>query len=130
MQTLATLIQSTQVEVLGVTIVTGNQWRDEGGCAARCGCWRVMGRSDIPVVRARSSRWFARAKKRSLAGAVRQGWVCGRVGRRWYHDPFVVPPPKEGPPTAKPSTEDAAHFLIRMVHKIPARGSPSTKAAR
>ena len=29
MQTLATLIQSPQVEVLGVTIVTGNQWRDE-----------------------------------------------------------------------------------------------------
>ena len=29
MQTLATLIQSPQVEVLGITIVTGNQWRDE-----------------------------------------------------------------------------------------------------
>ena len=29
MQTLALLIQSPQVEVLGITVVSGNQWRDE-----------------------------------------------------------------------------------------------------
>src|SRR5208282_5596704 len=29
MQTLLTLIQSPQVEVLGITVVSGNQWRDE-----------------------------------------------------------------------------------------------------
>ena len=29
MQTLLTLIQSPRVEVLGITVVSGNQWRDE-----------------------------------------------------------------------------------------------------
>ena len=29
MQTLAVLIQSPRVEVLGITIVSGDQWRDE-----------------------------------------------------------------------------------------------------
>lgn len=29
MQTLLTLIQSSDVEVLGITVVSGNQWRDE-----------------------------------------------------------------------------------------------------
>ena len=29
MQTLLTLIQSPKVEVLGITVVSGNQWRDE-----------------------------------------------------------------------------------------------------
>jgi purine nucleosidase len=30
-----------------------------------------------------------------------------------------VPPLKEGNPTTKPATEDAAHFLIRMLHQYP-----------
>src|SRR5437879_9578854 len=49
MQTLATLIQSPQVEVLGVTVVTGNQWRDEEVVHA-LRLLEVMDRSDIPVV--------------------------------------------------------------------------------
>ena len=45
-----------------------------------------------------------------------------------------MPPPKEGQPTTKPSTEDAAHFLIRMVHKYPHEvtiyeGGPMTNLA-
>jgi hypothetical protein len=32
LQTLALLIQSPEVEVLGITVVSGNQWRDAGDC--------------------------------------------------------------------------------------------------
>ena len=35
------------------------------------------------------------------------------------HGPFDVPKLAEGNPTTKVSEEDAAHFLIRMVHKFP-----------
>ncbi len=134
MQTLATLIQSPQVEVLGVTIVTGNQWRDEEVVHA-LRLLEIMGRSDIPVVpgavfplvrtREEAQLWQERYGKVGYAGA----W-----DPRWYHDPFVVPPPKEGLPAAKPSTEDAAHFLIRMVHKYPHEvtiyeGGPMTNLA-
>ena len=35
------------------------------------------------------------------------------------HGPYEIPPMPEGNPTIKPSTEDAAHFLVRMVRKYP-----------
>ncbi len=48
--------------------------------------------------------------------------------------PSVVPPLPEGQPTTKPADEDAAHFLIRMVHKYPHEvtiyeGGPMTNLA-
>ena len=49
MQTLALLIQSPQVEVVGITVVSGNQWRDEE-VAHTLRLLEIMGRSDIPVV--------------------------------------------------------------------------------
>ena len=109
MQTLATLIQSPQVDVLGVTIVTGNQWRDEEVVHASVA--EVMGRTDIPVVPGAAFP-LVRTREEALLWRERYGKVdyAGAWDSRWYHDPFVVPPPKEGPPTTKPSTEDAAHF--------------------
>jgi purine nucleosidase len=49
MQTLLTLIQSPQVEVLGITVVSGNQWRDEE-VAHTLRLLELIGRTDIPVV--------------------------------------------------------------------------------
>jgi inosine-uridine nucleoside N-ribohydrolase len=46
---------------------------------------------------------------------VYQGaWNWGKV-----HGPFDVPPLLEGAPATKPANEDAAHFMIRMVHRYP-----------
>jgi purine nucleosidase len=134
MQTLATLIQSPQVEVLGLTIVTGNQWRDEEVVHA-LRLLEIMGRTDIPVVpgavfplvrtHEEATLWQERYGKVGYAGA----W-----DPRWWHEPFVIPLPKEGQPITKPSDEDAAHFLIRMVHKYPHEvtiyeGGPMTNLA-
>jgi inosine-uridine nucleoside N-ribohydrolase len=46
----------------------------------------------------------------------------------------VVPPLKEGTPAIKAADEDAAHFLIRMLHKYPHQvtiyeGGPMTNLA-
>ncbi|MGB0005725.1 MAG: nucleoside hydrolase, partial [Candidatus Sulfotelmatobacter sp.] len=49
MQTLLTLIQSPKVEVLGITVVSGNQWRDEE-VAHTLRLLELIGRTDIPVV--------------------------------------------------------------------------------
>src|ERR1700755_3417035 len=49
MQTLLTLIQSPQVEVLGITVVSGDAWRDEE-VAHTLRLLEIIGRSDIPVV--------------------------------------------------------------------------------
>src|SRR5881394_1130713 len=49
MQTLLLLIQSPEVDVLGITVVSGNQWRDEE-VAHTLRLLEIIGRTDIPVV--------------------------------------------------------------------------------
>ena len=49
MQTLLVLIQSPNVEVLGITVVSGNQWRDEE-VARTLRLLEIIGRTDIPVI--------------------------------------------------------------------------------
>jgi inosine-uridine nucleoside N-ribohydrolase len=134
MQTLLVMIQSPQVEVLGITVVSGDQWRDEE-VAHTLRLLEIIGRSDIPVVpgaifplirsREESQLWQQRYGKVAYAGA----W-----DERWWHEASVVPPLPEGQPTTRPADEDAAHFLIRMVHKYPHEvtiyeGGPMTNLA-
>jgi purine nucleosidase len=133
-QTIALLVQSPQTEVLGITIVSGDQWRDEE-VAHTLRLLEIMGRTDIPVVpgaefplvrrREETQLWQQRYGKVAYAGA----W-----DDRWWHEPSVVPQLPEGQPTTKPSGEDAAHFLIRMVRKYPHEvtiyeGGPMTNLA-
>src|ERR1700716_2299017 len=49
LQTLLMMIQSPQVEVLGITVVSGDQWRDEE-VAHTLRVLEIIGRTDIPVV--------------------------------------------------------------------------------
>jgi len=134
MQTVALLVQSPQTEVLGVTVASGDQWRDEE-VAHTLRLLEIMGRADIPVVpgaefplvhrREEAQLWQERYGKVAYAGA----W-----DDRWWHEPSVIPPLPEGQPTTKPADEDAAHFLIRMVHKYPHEvtiyeGAPMTNLA-
>ena len=134
MQTLMLMIQSPRVEVLGITVVSGDQWRDEE-VAHTLRLLEIMGRTDIPVVpgapfplvrtREESQLWQQRYGKVAYAGA----W-----DERWWHEAAVVPPLPEGQPTTEPASEDAAHFLIRMVHKYPNEvtiyeGGPMTNLA-
>ncbi|HZR56585.1 MAG TPA: nucleoside hydrolase [Terriglobales bacterium] len=134
MQTLLTLIQSSQVEVLGITVVSGNQWRDEE-VAHTLRLLELIGRTDIPVVpgaafplvrrREESQLWQQRYGKVAFAGA----W-----DDRWWLEPFVIPTLLEGAPTTKPADEDAAHFLIRKVREFPHQvtiyeGGPMTNLA-
>ena len=134
LQTLLVMIQSPQVEVLGITVVSGDQWRDEE-VAHTLRLLEIIGRTDIPVVpgavfplvrrRAETQLWQERYGKVAYAGA----W-----DDRWWHEPFVVPALPEGAPTTKPADEDAAHFLTRMVRKYPHEvtiyeGGPMTNLA-
>ncbi len=134
MQTLLTMIQSPQVEVLGITVVSGDQWLDEE-VAHTLRLLEIIGRTDIPVVpgaeyplvrtRQEAQFWQGRYGKVAYAGA----W-----DDRWWHEASVIPPLPEGPPATKPLDEDAAHFILRMVHKYPHdvtiyEGGPMTNLA-
>src|SRR6266496_268890 len=78
MQTLMVMIQSPEVELLGITVVSGDAWRDEE-VAHTLRLLEIMGRTDIPVLpgasfplvraRAESQMWQQRYGKVAYAGA-------------------------------------------------------------
>ena len=133
-QTLALLIQSPQVEVLGITVVSGDQWRDEE-VAHTLRLLEVMGRTDIPVIPGATFP-LVRTRDEALQWQERYGKVSygGAWDARWWHEPFVVPKMPEGPPSIHAADEDAAHFLVRMVRQYPQEvtiyeGGPMTNLA-
>jgi inosine-uridine nucleoside N-ribohydrolase len=134
MQTLLVLVQSPLVEVLGATVVSGDQWRDEE-VAHTLRLLEIIGRSDIPVV---PGAVFPLVRRRGEAQLWQELYgkvaYAGAWDDRWWHEPFVVPALPEGAPTTKPSDEDAAHFMVRMVRKYPHEvtiyeGGPMTNLA-
>jgi len=134
MQTLLMMIQSPQVEVLGITVASGDQWRDEE-VAHTLRLLEIIGRTDIPVVPG-AEHPLVRTRQDALQWQQRYGKVAyaGAWDDRWWHEAAVVPPLPEGQPTTKPLNEDAPHFLIRMVrryqHEVTIyEGAPMTNLA-
>jgi len=134
MQTLLTLIQSPQVEVLGITVVSGDQWLDEE-VAHTLRLLEIIGRTDIPVVPGAEFP-LVRTRHEAQLWQQRFGQVAyaGAWDDRWWHEASVIPPMAEGKPSIKAAVEDAPHFLIRMVHKYPQEvtiyeGGPMTNLA-
>jgi purine nucleosidase len=119
LQAVLVFLQSREVEPLGITVVSGDGWRDEEVAHARR-LLELIGRTDVPVVPGavfplvRTREWTRRWEQ--LYGKVNyQGaWTPGR-----YHDPFLVPPLREGNPALLAGKEDAAHFIVRALHAYP-----------
>jgi inosine-uridine nucleoside N-ribohydrolase len=134
MQTLLLLIQSPDAEVLGITVVTGDQWLEEE-VAHTLRLLEIIGRTDIPVMLGASAP-LVNTREETHLWEERFGKVAysGAWDARWFHDKSVVPPLPEGQPALKPSPEDAIHFLIRTVHQFPNQvtiyeGGPMTNLA-
>ncbi len=134
MQTLLTLIQSPQLQVLGITVVSGDQWLDEE-VAHTLRLLEIIGRTDIPVVPGAQFP-LVRTRHEAQFWQLQFGQVAyaGAWDNRWWHEASVVPQMSEGQPTTKPAQEDAPHFIIRMVHKYPHEvtiyeGGPMTNLA-
>ena len=133
-QALLVLIQSANVDVLGITVVSGDQWRDEE-VAHTLRLLEIAGRTDIPVMLGAANP-LVRTREETKLWEQRYGKVfySGAWDDRWFHEQTVVPPLAEGSPTGKPSTEEAVHFLIRMVRQYPNEvtifeGGPMTNLA-
>jgi inosine-uridine nucleoside N-ribohydrolase len=133
-QSILLLIQSPQTEVLGVTVVTGDAWL-KSEVAHTLRMLEIIGRTDIPVVPGAEYPLVRRKQDTELweqqFGSV--PWV-GAWTPRIYHPADQVGEMPEGKPTTKPLDEDAAHFLLRMVHKYPHQitiyaGGPMTNLA-
>ena len=122
-QAILALIQSPQAQVLGITVVTGDAWRDEE-VAHTLRMLEIIGRTDIPVVPGAvfpldNSPQFIAHWETLYGKVIYQGaWNWTARGEK-LHGPFEIPPLIEGAPHTAASSEDAAHFMIRMVHLYP-----------
>jgi inosine-uridine nucleoside N-ribohydrolase len=137
-----TLLQSSQAHVLGITMVTGNAWRDEES-QHTLRMLELIHRTDVPVamgavfplVRTQNETqleaslvgnevwlgaWGGGPTNLTTAGQSEKG-ANGQpsVIYQKTHGPHEIPPMPEGAPTIKPIEEDAVHFLIRQVHAHP-----------
>ncbi len=133
-QSMLLLIQSPQTEVLGITVVTGDQWL-KAELAHTLRMLELIGRTDIPVM-AGAEYPLVRRKQETELWEQRYGLVTwlGAWTPKFYHPPDELGDLPEGIPTTRPADEDAAHFLVRMVHKYPNEitiyaGGPMTNLA-
>lgn len=129
MQALILALQAPDVEVLGITITSGDGWRDEN-VSHTLRLLELIGRTDVPVVpgavfplvnsKEATLRW------EKLHGALfyKGAWMdvypeTPNVKRAPGHGPFEIPPLEEGAPSTKPLPELAANFIIRKVREFP-----------
>jgi purine nucleosidase len=138
------LLQSPQIQVLGITMVTGNAWRDEEA-QHTLRMLELTNHTDIPValgavyplVRNQHDTMLEASLLGNVAwlgawgggpttlvesptGATIQGAkVPNSVIYQKTHGPYEIPPMPEGAPHTRVIDEDAAHFLIRQVHAHP-----------
>ena len=119
MAALLVFLQSPNVNLLGITVVTGDSWRDVE-VAHTLRLLELMGRTDVKVYPGaafplvRTQEWTRLASQ--LYGKVTyMGAWNERNKMRWDE----IPDLQEGNPTTRPADEDAAHFMVRMVHEHP-----------
>jgi len=137
MQAILALVQSPDTDVLGITVVTGDAWLAEE-VQHTLRLMEIIGRTDIPVVAGaafplvNTKEYIAEWEK--MHGKIIYQGAWNFAAGHAVHGPWEVPPLPEGSPTIKAANEDAAHFLIRMVHKYPHEvtiyeGGPMTNLA-
>ncbi|WP_147093822.1 nucleoside hydrolase [Swaminathania salitolerans] len=123
------VIKAPDVQVLGVTTVTGDLWQKEATANALRGV-EIAGRPDLPVyggatyplvnTEAQTERWEALYGKLVWKGVWMKHWVePTRQALPPYHGPDVVPDLPQGNPTLEARPGRAADFLIEMVHSYP-----------
>jgi len=130
-QSILMLMQDKDVDLLGITVVTGDAWRDEEVSHA-LRVLEIAHRSEIPVVpgavfpllneRQRSLAWEKLYGALFYDGAYMSHWPSeNTVTWTPLHPtrPYWVPPLPEGAPSTHAAKESAVSFLLRMVHTYP-----------
>ena len=132
------LLQAPQVEVLGITMATGNAWRDEE-TQHTLRMLELTGHGAVPVARGAVFPLIRTQEETRLQAAlVGQVTWLGAWGEGpttlvengstvtpvtppnlKVHGPYEIPPLPEGQPYLKSLDEDAVHFLVRQVRAHP-----------
>ncbi|HZZ18545.1 MAG TPA: nucleoside hydrolase [Opitutaceae bacterium] len=128
-QAILMVVQDPKIEVLGITIVSGDGWQKEE-VAHTLRMLELIGRTDIPVIPGATNplinseeetrRWEKTYGKLAYKGAWMDSWPdYNTVNRPHYHAADVVPALEEGEPTTKPANDVAANFIVRKLHEFP-----------
>jgi inosine-uridine nucleoside N-ribohydrolase len=132
------LLQAPQIEVLGITMVTGNAWRDEETLHT-LRMLELTGHGNVPVARGAVFPLVRTQEETRLTAALvgnvtwLGAWGQGPTTLEEHgggvtpitpahlqvHGPYDIPPLPEGEPALKPIGEDAVHFLIAQVRAHP-----------
>ena len=130
LQAILMLLQARDVEVLGITVVSGDGWRDEE-VDQTLRLLEIAERTDVPVIpgavlpllntAARTKAWESLYGKLYYKGAWTEAWPDQGVTRRTPHplDPYLVPPSPAGAPHIKAAADTAVNFLMRELHRHP-----------
>lgn len=129
LQAILMVVQAPEVEVVGITIESGDGWQKEN-VAHTLRMMELIGRPDIPIVPGatyplvksedETRRWEKLYGKLAYKGAWMETWPgYNTVYRPAHHTAEVVPPMEEGEPSTKPAPETAANFIVRKLHEFP-----------
>ncbi len=139
------LLESDDVDVIGLTSVSGDVWANRATAYDLRGL-EIIGRTDVPVIQgatypllnseAQTTRWEALYGRLTWKGAWMRSWVepTAQSTPKYYGPDDPVDDLPWGTPKTKAQDEIAANFLIRMVHKYPGQitiveGGPMTNLA-
>jgi purine nucleosidase len=131
MQSLLMLMQDKDVNLLGISVVTGDGWRDEE-VSHTLRLLEIAHRTAIPVFRGAVFP-LLNGRRRTLAWERLYGdyFYDGAYMSRWPSEstvdwtplhpgrPYWVPRLPEGEPAIHAAKENAVDFLIRTVHAYP-----------
>ena len=122
LQSIALLLNAPEVDVLGITVPTGDHWRDQQVRHA-LRLLEIMGRTEVPVVPgaemplgntpADTARWEQAHGKLIYNGA----WDLARPGR--WADPRLIRDLPEGNPATAPAAGPAADFIVHHARAHP-----------
>jgi purine nucleosidase len=131
MQSILMLMQDKDVNLLGISVVTGDGWRDEE-VSHTLRMLEIAHRAAIPVfpgavfpllnTRRRSLAWESLYGNYFYDGAYMSRWPSeNTVDWTPLHPtrPYWVPPLPEGEPSIHAARESAVDFMVRMVHRYP-----------
>ncbi len=134
MQSMLILLQSPQVEVLGISITSGDGWA-KAGVQNTLSMLELTGHQDIPVAQGGEFPLLnSRDETRLWEAQFGEFGYKGAWNERNYHEPDVVPPLPAGNPTKKAISQHGALFLIDTLRKHPGEvtvwiGGPLTTVA-
>ena len=113
---LGLLLVSPEVRVLGITVVTGDSWRDQEVMHA-LRLVEGLGRTDVPVIPGAAFPLVRTAQETRLYNSLYGkpfylgAYTSAEAPEGW--DRIDKIDLREGLPRIRPSDEDAAHFMVR-----------------